>query len=149
MIEGGIFLMKRTIRKVAVLVFVMALIVSICMPAFAAKPSVKLVSRPTTAYRGYYMYHKYLLNSGSYYRIGSDGWRANYDGQIFRRATGTRYGNWDISFTGRFYHTLKTAVYNSWPRGSYRTYVRTYYRPNTSYSRWLFVRSFNWYFNVR
>ena len=139
--------MKRTVRKVAVLVFVMALIVSLCMPAFAAKPSVKLVSRPTTAYRGYYMYHKYLLNSNSYnYR---NGYRANYDGQIYRSATGKRYAYWDINFTGRLYNTIRTAVYSSWPKGSYRTYVRTYYRPSASYTRWTFVRSFNWYFNVR
>ncbi|MBQ3478435.1 MAG: hypothetical protein IJH25_09700 [Clostridia bacterium] len=141
--------MKKTVRKVAVLVFVMALIVSICMPAFAAKPSVKLVSRPTTAYRGYYMYHKYFLNSGSYYRTGAYGYRANYDGFIYRRATGKLYAKWDFNFTGRIYHTLKTAVYYSWPRGAYRTYVRTYYRPYASYNRWTFVRSFNWYFNVR
>ena len=139
--------MKRTVRKVAVLVFVMALIVSMCVPAFAAYPSVKLVSRPTTAYRGYYTYHKYFLNSNSYsYRYG---YRANYDGQIYRSATGRRYGYWDINFTGRLYNTIRTAVYNSWPRGTYRTYVRTYYRPYASYNRWTFVRSFNWYFNVR
>ena len=139
--------MKRTVRKVAVLVFVMALIVSMCVPAFAAYPSVKLVSRPTTAYRGYYTYHKYFVNSNSYsYRYG---YRANYDGQIYRSATGRRYGYWDINFTGRLYHTIRTAVYSYWPRGTYRTYVRTYYRPSASYSRWYFVRSVNWYFNGR
>ena len=139
--------MKKTVRKIAVLVFVMALIVSICMPAFAAYPKVTLVSRPTTSYRGYYMYHKYFLNSNSYsYR---NGYRANYDGFIYRRSTGRCYAKWDINFTGRLYNTLKTAVYSSWPRGNYRTYVRTYYRPSASYSRWYFVRSFNWYFTVR
>ena len=149
-IEGGKISMKRTVRKVAVLVFVMALIVSVCMPAFAAtKPSVKLVSRPTTAYRGYYMKHTYYLNCGSYKRIGTNGWRANYDGFIYRRSTGALYSKWDRVFTGKGYETLKTAVYSSWPRGAYRTYVRTYYRSSPSYNRWTFVRSFNWYFNVR
>ena len=147
MIEGGIFLMKRTVRKIAVLVFVMALIVSICLPAFAAKPSVKLLSRPTTAYRGYYMKHKYYLNCNSYTKKG--GYRSNFDGQIYRRATGTRYSTWDVSWTGRGPYTVKTAVYSSWPQGGYRTYVRTYYRASASYNRWTFVRAFNWYFNVR
>ena len=147
MIEGGIFLMKRTVRKIAVLVFVMALIVSICLPAFAAKPSVKLLSRPTTAYRGYYMKHKYYLNCNSYTKKG--GYRSNFDGQIYRRATGTRYSTWDVSWTGRGNYTVKTAVYSSWPQGGYRTYVRTYYRASASYNRWTFVRAFNWYFNVR
>ena len=142
--------MKRTVRKVAVLVFVMALIVSVCMPAFAAvKPSVKLARRPTIAYRRQYMYHEYLLNSGSYYRIGSNGWRANYDGFIYRRATGALYFKWDKVFTGKGYDMIKTPVYSNWPRGAYRTYVRTYYRSSPSYNRWTFVRSFNWYFNVR
>jgi hypothetical protein len=95
------------------------------------------------------MYHKYFLNSGSYYRTGANGYRANYDGFIYRRATGALYGKWDRVFTGRGYETLKTAVYSSWPRGAYRTYVRTYYRSSPSYNRWTFVRSFNWYFNVR
>lgn len=146
MIEGRINPMKRTVRKVAALVFVMTLIVSICMPAFALKPSVKLVSRPTTAYRGYYMYHKYYLNSNSYsYR---NGYRARFEGQYIRRATGKSYGGWGINWTGRGYQKIKTAVDWSCPRGAYRTYVRTFYRPS-SYNRWTFVRSFNWYFNIR
>ena len=139
--------MKRTVRKIAVLDFVMALIVSICVPAFAAKPSVKLISRPTTAYRGYYMNHQYYLNCNSYTKKG--GYRSNFDGQIFRRSTGKRYSNWDVSWTGRGYYTVKTPVYSSWPKGAYRTYVRTYYRKSASYNRWTFVRSFNWYFNVK
>ncbi len=141
--------MKRTVRRVAILVFVMALIVSICMPAFAAvKPSVKLVSGPTTAYRGYYMNHRYYLNCNSYTKKNG-GYRSNFDGQIYRRSTGVRYSTWDINWTGRGYYTVKTAVYNTWPKGAYRAYVRTYYRSSPSYNRWTFVRSFNWYFNVR
>ena len=140
--------MKRTIRKVALLSVVLVLIVGLCVPAFAAYPKVTLYSRPNTAYRGYYMYHTYYLNSGSYTRIGSNGYRANYDGFIYRRATGTRYAKWDFDFTGRLYHKLRTAVYSSWPTGTYRTNVRTFYRPS-GYGRWIYVRGFNWYFNVR
>jgi len=138
--------MKRTVRKVALLSVVLVLIVGLCVPAFAAYPKVTLYSRPNTAYRGYYMYHTYYLNSNSYtYR---NGYRANYDGFIYRRATGTRYAKWDYDFTGRLYHKLRTAVYSSWPTGTYRTNVRTFYRPS-AYGRWIYVRGFNWYFNVR
>ena len=140
--------MKRTIRKVALLSVVLVLIVGLCVPAFAEYPKVTLYSRPNTAYRGYYMHHKYKLNSGSYTRIGSNGWRANFDGFIYRRATGKCYSKWNINFTGRLYCPLKTAVYTDWPTGTYRTYVRTYCRPH-GYGRWSFVRAFNWYFNVR
>ena len=140
--------MKKTVRKVALLSMVLVLILGLCMPAFAAYPRVTLYSRPYTARRGYYIYHTYYLNSGSYTRIGSNGYRANYDGFIYRRATGKCYSKWDINFTGRFYQKIKTAVYTSWPAGAYRTYVRTYCRPY-GYGRWSFVRAFNWYFNVR
>ena len=58
--------MKRTIRRVALLSVVLVLIVGLCVPAFAAYPKVTLYSRPNTAYRGYYMYHTYYLNSNSY-----------------------------------------------------------------------------------
>lgn len=138
--------MKRIIRRVALLSLVLALIVGLCVPAFATYPKVTLYSRPTTAYRGYYMYHTYRLNSNSYsYR---NGYRANYDGSIYRRATGTRYAKWDFDFTGRLNHRLRTAVYSSWPTGTYRTNVRTFYRPSGT-GRWIYVRGFNWYFNVR
>ena len=138
--------MKNTVKRASLLAIVLVLIVGICVPAFAVYPKVTLYSRPNTAYRGYYMYHTYHLNSNSYsYR---NGYRANYDGFISRNATGTRYAKWDINFTGRGYQKLRTAVYNSWPRGTYKTNVRTYYRPS-GYGRWYFVRQFNWYFNVR
>ena len=139
--------MKKMIRKVALLAVVLVLIVGICAPAFAAvKPYVRLVSRPSNAYRGYWMYHKYYLYSGSYtYRSG---WRANYDGHMYRRATGKCYQTWDRVFSGRGYETLKTKVTYSWPRGSYRTYVRCWYR-SRGYGRWYLQGTMNWYFNVR
>ena len=138
--------MKKTIRRIAVLVLVMAMIVGICMPAFAAKPYVRLVSRPTSTYRARYIRHKYYLYSGSYtYR---DGYRANYDGQIYKRSTGRVYSTWDINFTGRGYQTLKTYVKSSWPRGGYRTYVRCWYR-SRGYGNWRLQGSMGWNFTVR
>jgi hypothetical protein len=138
--------MKKAIRRIALLCIVLTLVVGICVPAFATYPKVSLYSRPTTAYRGYYMYHVYILNSYSYpYR---DGYRANYDGFISRTSTGTRYAKWDFNFTGKVKHTLKTAVYDTWPKGRYKTQVRTFYRPYAT-GRWQYVRGFNWFFNVR
>ena len=138
--------MKKTVRKVALLSMVLVLILGLCMPAFAAYPRVTLYSRPYTARRGYYMSHTYYLNCNSNTYRG--GYRANYDGFIYRRATGSCYWKWDWYFTGRYYHKLNTPVTYSWPVGAYRTYVRTYCRPY-GYGRWSFVRAFNWYFNVR
>jgi len=147
MIEGSVILMKKTARKIAVLVLVMALIASICMPAFASKPSVKLVSRPTTVRRGYYMRHKYYLNSNSY--SYKNGYRARFETQYFKRSTGKNYGGTGMNWSGRGYQTIKTAVSTDVPKGSYRTCVKTYYRSSASYNRWTFVRSFNWYFNIK
>lgn len=138
--------MKRTIRRVALLSVALVLIVGLCVPAFAAYPKVTLYRRPTTVRRGYYMYHTYYLNCGSY--TYSNGARAGVDGSIYRRATGQRYFNWGLVWSGRGYQKVATPVYSNWPTGSYRMYVRTLCRPY-GYGRWYFVRGFNWYFNVR
>lgn len=137
--------MKRTIKRIALLTIVMALIVGICMPAFAVVyPSAALLtSRTRTVHRGRSLVAKYYLRCGSYtYRYG---YRSQLETAAFRNATGRRYDFKEINYTGNgsFRHTFY--IGSSMPKGRYNMRMRSYYR-NYSYSAWRMCGKTVWWY---
>ena len=136
-------------RFVAVLL-VLVLIVSISAPAFAVSyPTIRLRSATTQyARRGSTAKFKFYLNSGSYTRV-SGRYRAMYDVNVYRNATGRKYATGGVYFTGNLNHTMKWIIPSGTPKGQYNVIYRVLYRDNIHSDKWFYRNQYICYLIVR
>ena len=137
-------------KKLAAVLLVLVLIVSISAPAFAVTyPTANRRNALTQSVRrGNKVYFSFYLKSGTYTKRSGQ-YRALFDLSVYRNYNNRKYASGTWYFTGNVPLNTYWAVPSNAPRGRYNAIYFTCYRSSIYSNNWYYRNKYVCYVNVK